>query len=165
MTNKTTEVRLLHDDAAVAKSPIDSAVSTTLTHDAYKADLRLLQFALVDVQRHFIGCGDKIFILLAGRDAAGKDGSIKRIVKHLSPRETRVVALGEPSDRDLSATAPSVPSHLTDLASRWPDGLVVVRKSAIAAMTGAPSSFWQKHNNLRKESSFRFPDFFQKVYP
>ncbi|MEO6696710.1 MAG: polyphosphate kinase 2, partial [Gammaproteobacteria bacterium] len=38
-----------------------------------------------------------------GRDAAGKDGSIKRIVEHLSPRETRVVALGKPSDRDLSA--------------------------------------------------------------
>ncbi len=30
----------------------------------------------------------------------GKDGTIKRIVQHLSPRETRVVALGKPSDRD-----------------------------------------------------------------
>jgi polyphosphate kinase len=29
-----------------------------------------------------------------------KDGTIKRIVEHLSPRETRVVALGKPSDRD-----------------------------------------------------------------
>ena len=27
-----------------------------------------------------------------------KDGTIKRIIKHLSPRETRVVALGKPSD-------------------------------------------------------------------
>ena len=39
-------------------------------------------------------------MLLEGRDAAGKDGSIKRIVEHMSPRETRVVALGKPSDRD-----------------------------------------------------------------
>ena len=69
----------------------------------YKAQLRLLQIELVKLQRHFIGCGDKILVLLEGRDAAGKDGSIKRIVKHLSPRETRVVALGKPSDRDRSA--------------------------------------------------------------
>ena len=31
-----------------------------------------------------------------------KDGSIKRIVEYLSPRETRVVALGKPSDRERS---------------------------------------------------------------
>jgi polyphosphate kinase len=36
------------------------------------------------------------------RDAAGKDGAIKHIIKHLSPRETRVVELGKPSDRDRS---------------------------------------------------------------
>jgi polyphosphate kinase 2 len=57
----------------------------------------------VTLQRHFIGCGDKILVLLEGRDASGKDGTIKRIVQHLSPRETRVVALGPPSDRDRSA--------------------------------------------------------------
>ena len=37
-------------------------------------------------------------MILEGRDAAGKDGTIKIITKHLSPRETRVVALGKPSD-------------------------------------------------------------------
>lgn len=66
----------------------------------YKQDLRDLQIELVKLQRHFIGCGDKILVLLEGRDAAGKDGAIKRIIEHLSPRETRVVALGPPSDRD-----------------------------------------------------------------
>jgi polyphosphate kinase 2 len=39
-------------------------------------------------------------VVVEGRDAAGKDGSIKRIVEYLSPRETRVVALGKPSDRE-----------------------------------------------------------------
>ena len=43
---------------------------------------------------------DKILVLFEGRDAAGKDGTIKRVIEHLSPRETRVVALGKPSDRD-----------------------------------------------------------------
>ena len=70
---------------------------------SYKHDLRELQIELVKLQRHFIGCGDRILVVLEGRDAAGKDGTIKRITEHLSPRETRVVALGKPSDRDLGA--------------------------------------------------------------
>ena len=41
-----------------------------------------------------------MLVIFEGRDASGKDGTVKRIVEHLSPRETRVVALGKPSDRD-----------------------------------------------------------------
>ena len=67
----------------------------------YQSELKRLQIELVKLQRHFIGCGDRILVILEGRDAAGKDGVIKRITEHLSPRETRVVALGKPSDRDL----------------------------------------------------------------
>jgi len=69
----------------------------------YKKALHKLQIELVKLQRHFIQCDDKILILFEGRDAAGKDGTIKRIVQHLSPRETRVVALGKPSDRDRTS--------------------------------------------------------------
>ncbi len=69
----------------------------------YKAQLHALQIELVKLQKHFIRCNDKILVLVEGRDAAGKDGVIKRIVQHLSPRETRVVALGRPSDKDQSA--------------------------------------------------------------
>lgn len=39
-------------------------------------------------------------MIFEGRDASGKNGVIKRITEHLSPRETRVVALPAPSDRD-----------------------------------------------------------------
>ncbi len=74
-----------------------------LSREDYRAQLIELQIEMVRLQRHFIGCGDKILVLLEGRDAAGKDGSVKRIIKHLSPRETRVVALGKPSDRDRSS--------------------------------------------------------------
>lgn len=74
-----------------------------LSKKAYKKTLRKLQVELVKLQRHFIQCNDKILIILEGRDAAGKDGTIKRIIQHLSPRETRVVALGRPSDRDRSS--------------------------------------------------------------
>jgi len=69
-------------------------------HGSYKKELRRLQVELVKLQRHLIKNDLQILILFEGRDAAGKDGVIKRIVQHLSPRETRVVALGKPSDRD-----------------------------------------------------------------
>lgn len=68
----------------------------------YRTRLHALQVELVKLQKHFIACDDKILVLIEGRDTAGKDGVIKRIVQHLSPRETRVVALGKPSDRDQS---------------------------------------------------------------
>ncbi len=67
---------------------------------AYRRELQALQTELVKLQRHVITHGERILVIFEGRDAAGKDGVIKRIVQHLSPRETRVVALGKPSDRD-----------------------------------------------------------------
>lgn len=73
---------------------------SAISHDAYEENLRLLQIELVKLQKHFICCNDRILVIIEGRDASGKDGTIKRIVEHLSPRETRVVALGKPSDRD-----------------------------------------------------------------
>jgi polyphosphate kinase 2 len=69
----------------------------------YKRELYELQVQLVKLQNHLIRCNDKILVILEGRDAAGKDGTIKRITQHLSPRETRVVALSKPSDRDLGS--------------------------------------------------------------
>jgi polyphosphate kinase 2 len=81
----------------------EGKASTMSEKKAYKKSLRKLQIELVKLQRHFIKCNDKILIILEGRDAAGKDGTIKRIVQHLSPRETRVVALGKPTDRDRTS--------------------------------------------------------------
>lgn len=68
--------------------------------NSYSEQLRAAQIGLSALQRRILGDGRKVLIIIEGRDAAGKDGSIKRIVEHLSPRETRVVALGPPSDRD-----------------------------------------------------------------
>jgi len=68
--------------------------------DDYRKRLHRLQIELVKLQRDLIKGEQKILVIFEGRDAAGKDGTIKRIVQHLSPRETRVVALGKPSDHD-----------------------------------------------------------------
>jgi len=68
-------------------------------HLDYKKDLHDLQVALVRWQAGAMKAGEKVVVVLEGRDAAGKDGTIKRIVEHLSPRNTRVVALPKPSNR------------------------------------------------------------------
>jgi polyphosphate kinase 2 len=69
---------------------------------AYARELRRLQIELVKLHRHIIADGRKLLVILEGRDAAGKDGTIKRIAAHLSPREVRVVALGKPTDREVT---------------------------------------------------------------
>jgi polyphosphate kinase len=66
----------------------------------YAHELRRLQIELVRLHRDVIGGNQKVLIILEGRDAAGKDGTIKRIAEHLSPREVRVVAPGKPSDKE-----------------------------------------------------------------
>jgi polyphosphate kinase 2 len=73
-----------------------------ISKEEYRKSLHALQIELVKLQNHLIKCNDKILVIVEGRDAAGKDGVIKRIVQHLSPRETRVVALGKPLGRELS---------------------------------------------------------------
>lgn len=70
---------------------------------AYNAEMEKLQVALVRWQQQAIEKGERALVIFEGRDAAGKDGTIKRIVQHLSPRETRVVALGKPSDHDRAS--------------------------------------------------------------
>ena len=69
---------------------------------AYKQELRELQIKLTTLQRHLIEHQHKVIVIFEGRDASGKDGVIKRITEHLSPRDTRVVALGKPSSREQS---------------------------------------------------------------
>lgn len=76
---------------------------TALNGKQYEETLRELQIELVKVQRNIIAKQQKVLVILEGRDAAGKDGTIKRIVEHMSPRETRVVALPKPSDRDRTS--------------------------------------------------------------
>lgn len=64
--------------------------------------LEKLQLGLVHLQQAAIASGERIVIVLEGRDGAGKDGAIKRIIEHLSTRATRVVALPKPTERETT---------------------------------------------------------------
>lgn len=66
----------------------------------YNDDLIRLQTALIESQAWAIEQGQRMVVVFEGRDAAGKDGSIGRIIRHAAKRETRIVALPKPSDRE-----------------------------------------------------------------
>jgi polyphosphate kinase len=66
----------------------------------YEQELRQLQVELVRLQRWVQSDGERIAILIEGRDAAGKGGTIRRFTEHLNPRAMRVVALPKPSDEE-----------------------------------------------------------------
>jgi polyphosphate kinase 2 len=68
----------------------------------YQKDLIRLQIALVRHEQWAIGTGAKALIIFEGRDGAGKDGTIARITEHLAPRNTRVISLPKPNDRERS---------------------------------------------------------------
>ncbi len=66
----------------------------------YEEKLNELQIELVRLQDWIIDRGKKIAIIFEGRDAAGKGGTIKRIIENLNPRYCKVVALATPTERE-----------------------------------------------------------------
>ncbi len=66
----------------------------------YDNQLYELQVELVKLQHHLLKTNQRVLLILEGRDGAGKDGAIKRLTEHMSPRDTRVHAPGKPSDRE-----------------------------------------------------------------
>ena len=71
-----------------------------LSNKLYEKKLAQLQIELVKLQEWVKAKGLKVVVLFEGRDAAGKGGTIKRIMEPLNPRICRVVALGTPTERE-----------------------------------------------------------------
>ncbi len=71
-----------------------------LKRKAYEKELRKLQEELAHLQAWVRQTGERVIIVLEGRDAAGKGGTIKALTERVSPRVFRVVALPAPSDRE-----------------------------------------------------------------
>ena len=64
----------------------------------YEREKFILQTELLKLQQWAKENGQRVVILFEGRDAAGKGGTIKRMMEHLNPRGARVVALEKPSE-------------------------------------------------------------------
>ena len=68
----------------------------------YEVLLEPMQLELVAMSRWLQHTGKRLMVLVEGRDTAGKGGTIDAITEHVNPRQSRVVALPKPSDREQS---------------------------------------------------------------
>lgn len=73
-----------------------------MNRDTYEEQKYRLQVELLKLQNWVKDTGQRVVILFEGRDAAGKGGTIKRMMEHMNPRGARVVALEKPTDRERS---------------------------------------------------------------
>jgi len=70
-----------------------------LENHQHSEELKLYQAELIKLQRHLEKTGKKMVILFDGRDASGKGGTIRRIIRYMNTKRYRVVALGKPNER------------------------------------------------------------------
>jgi polyphosphate kinase 2 len=76
--------------------------SQKLKRKVYEKELLKLQEELCYLQDWVKSTGARVIVVLEGRDAAGKGGTIKALTERVSPRVFRVEALPAPSDREKS---------------------------------------------------------------
>lgn len=64
--------------------------------------LKPYQIELLKLQRHLEAKQTPMIVLFEGRDASGKGGTIRRITRFMNEKRYRVVALGRPTDAQLT---------------------------------------------------------------
>ena len=67
---------------------------------AYADAIEALQLRLNDLSHWLRQSGQRLVVILEGRDTAGKGGTINAITERMNPRLVRVVALAKPTDRE-----------------------------------------------------------------
>jgi polyphosphate kinase 2 len=90
------------DKKGKAKGTGEAEAKAKMKAKDYDKELRRLQVELCHLQEWVKATGARVIVVLEGRDAAGKGGTIKAITERVSPRVFRVVALPAPSDREKS---------------------------------------------------------------
>jgi len=92
----------LLENTSVMKDFVNSdyPYNKKMSRKEYEAKKQELQIELLKMQKWVKETGQRIVILFEGRDAAGKGGTIKRMMEHLNPRGAHVIALEKPSDRE-----------------------------------------------------------------
>jgi len=87
----------IQDRHSVEERPVATA---KVDNDHYEKEIARLQVELVKQQEWIRKNGLRVVVIFEGRDAAGKGGSIQRVLEPLNPRHARVVALGTPTERE-----------------------------------------------------------------
>ena len=90
------------DSIALADPVVhDVAEFRDLSYPAYRAELRALRVHLLSLQEWIVENGERLAIVLEGRDAAGKGKLSAGITHYLNPKYARVIAQGTPSPQAM----------------------------------------------------------------
>ncbi len=92
------EIKTETGEIALKEIEFKSSKYEKISFKDYETLLERYQIELLKLQKFVKEKGLKILILMEGRDAAGKGGTIKRLTEHLNPRGCRIVALEKPSN-------------------------------------------------------------------
>lgn len=65
---------------------------------AYEKEIAILQKELVRLQSYVVDHKKRVLVIFEGRDAAGKGGTISRIVQNMNPKKYKVMALPKPTE-------------------------------------------------------------------
>jgi polyphosphate kinase len=84
------------------QTPLAEPEPKGLGRKAYEEALAPLEIELNRMARWLAHAGQRLMVLVEGRDTAGKGGVISAISETLNPRQCHVVALGKPSERERS---------------------------------------------------------------
>jgi polyphosphate kinase len=84
----------------MAKAAAAGAKPKKMKRKDFDRELARLQVELVKMQDWVMRAQHRLLVIVEGRDAAGKGGTIKRMVEYMNPRHARVVALPAPTDRE-----------------------------------------------------------------
>jgi polyphosphate kinase 2 len=84
----------------VAKKAKSGKAKGRLAKSEYEDRLEALQIELNRLARWLMHTGQRVLVLVEGRDTAGKGGVIGAIAEEMSPRHCRTVALTKPTERE-----------------------------------------------------------------
>jgi polyphosphate kinase 2 len=85
---------------AKANGTKPAAKPERLPRQLYENELYRLQAELVRMQEWVKAEGARIVVIFEGRDAAGKGGTIQRVIQYLNPRVASIAALPAPTERE-----------------------------------------------------------------
>ena len=74
-------------------------IKSALERHFEKVELMPYQAELIKLLQHLERTSKKVIILFDGRDASGKGGTIRRVVRYLNEKHYRVIALGKPTEQ------------------------------------------------------------------
>ncbi len=88
--------------SVLKKEDKEHIIKACLLDHCNAEELKPYQGELIKMQNHLERTGKKMIILLDGRDASGKGGTIRRVTRYMNGKRYRVVALGKPNEYQKS---------------------------------------------------------------